>query len=139
MIPKKASNFILPTAKATDSSEELVKAVTSFYWTEVRKSLIEMRGHNIFVEGLGTFRVKHWKIPEVEAKYAGMLGRYQEMAETNKLTFQRFAIKKEIEIRLERVQRLQKMIDADKIKKEQVKQKRDESTTKDLPGQEENN
>ena len=126
MIPKKPEDLFLPTAKETDSSEDLVKAVISFYWSEVRSAIVQMKGHQIIVEGLGTFKVKAQKVPELAAHYTSMLARYNELKNENKMTFQRFSIMKEIELRLNRVNKLQAMIDEDQCKKQIVKSKRNE-------------
>lgn len=121
MNPKKAKQFIKPVAIATDSSEELVSDLINFYWSNIRKSLSELKGTDIIVDGLGTFKIKDWKVNEIEEKYKKMLSRYNIDGEQTKLTFQRFAIKKEIETRLLKIEEMQKMISEEKLKQKQIK------------------
>jgi hypothetical protein len=62
--PKKAKELIKPTAEITSHSEDLVNAIISFYWGEVRKSLSSLKHSRIHLTNLGDFKVKHWKIDE---------------------------------------------------------------------------
>jgi nucleoid DNA-binding protein len=62
--PKKAKELIKPTAEKTLFNEDLVNAVISFYWTEVRKSLSTLKHSRIHITNLGNFTVKHWKIDD---------------------------------------------------------------------------
>ena len=100
MIPKKPKELIAPTCAVTDSDEDLVEAFTSFYWTEVRATLVEMRASNIHIDGLGIFGVKRSKLPEFQDKYIAMLQKYEKLKEENRMTFQRFTIMKDLEARL---------------------------------------
>lgn len=129
MVPRKTVELIKPTAEATNVSIELVQDLLSFYWIEVRKAIIEMRGHNIFVDSLGTFRMKFWKVPEVIEKYERMIAYYEKKQVENKISFQRFAIMKELQIRLERVNSVHVLIKQDLVKKQEVKEKRKCSKT----------
>ena len=136
MVPKKTKDFIAPTAEATGVSEDLVKDLVGFYWGEVRKALVDMKGPIIVVEAIGTFQVKHWKIPELIAKYDKYLAKYKGLAQENKLDFRQFAIQKEIELKKEKAVKLKEMVDIDAERKKLVKQKRDEyisKNQKDLP------
>ena len=140
MVPKKTKDFIAPTAEATGVSEDLVKDLVGFYWGEVRKALVDMKGPIIVVEAIGTFQVKHWKIPELIAKYDKYLAKYKGLAQENKLDFRQFAIQKEIELKKEKAVKLKEMVDIDAERKKLVKQKRDEYISKNqtnLPEQEE--
>jgi len=140
LVPKKTKDFIAPTAEATGVSEDLVKDLVGFYWGEVRKALVDMKGPIIVVEAIGTFQVKHWKIPELIAKYDKYLAKYKGLAQENKLDFRQFAIQKEIELKKEKAVKLKEMVDIDAERKKLVKQKRDEYISKNqtnLPEQEE--
>jgi len=123
--PKKPSDIFPIVAEATGAKEQLVEDIVSFYWKEVRDTLVNCKSHNVFIDGLGTFKAKPWKLPEVILKYERMVKKYQELITgENKLTLQKFSILKDYEEKLEKLYELRKMIDADKDKKEQVKQKR---------------
>lgn len=136
MNPKKPDDIFPIVAEATENPKELVEAIVSFYWKEVRDTLINCKSHNVFIDGLGTFRAKPWKLPEVILKYERMVKKYQDLISgENKMTIQKFSILKDYEEKLERLHELQKMIDADKDKKEQVKQKRYAEENKNNLGQ----
>jgi nucleoid DNA-binding protein len=62
--PKKAKILIPDVASATGYSEDLIEAVTSFYWQEVRKSLSSLKHQRIHITNLGDFVIKHWKIDQ---------------------------------------------------------------------------
>ena len=64
MNPKKAKDLIKPTAEITLHSEDLINAVVSFYWAEVRKSLSGLKHSRIHITNLGDFTIKHWKIED---------------------------------------------------------------------------
>ena len=129
MVPKKSREFIKPTAQITETDPELVQDFTDFYWKEVRKALVEMKAHNIYVDSLGTFKVKTWKLQETREKYSEMINRYKPTQETGEISFQKFSIMKDLQSRVDRIQELEKMIQADEDKKQQVKNKRNESKT----------
>jgi len=137
--PKKPSDLFSIVAQAADAKEQLVEAIVSFYWKEVRDNLVNCKSHNVFINGLGTFKAKPWKLPEVILKYEKMVKKYQELITgENKLTLQKFSILKDYEEKLEKLYKLRKMIDADKDKKDQVKQKRYAEKNKNNLGQPEN-
>lgn len=136
MNPKKSSDIFPIVAQAADAKEQLVEAIVSFYWKEIRDTLVNCKSHNVFIDGLGTFKAKPWKLPEVILKYERMVKKYQELITgENKLTLQKFSILKDYEEKLEKLYKLRKMIDADKDKKEQVKQKRHAEKNKNNLGQ----
>ena len=64
MNPKKAKDLIKPTSEITLHSEDLINAVVSFYWAEVRKSLSGLKHSRIHITNLGDFTIKHWKIED---------------------------------------------------------------------------
>lgn len=124
MNPKKASELIKPTAELTGVSEQLVNDITSFYWKDLRKALVNLTYPKIRVDSLGVFNTKHWKIQEVEDKYNTYINKLKEHQEKNQMTFQRFAILKDVELKLSKITELKVMIEDQLIKKEQVKEKR---------------
>ena len=132
MNPKKANKLIKPAAEATNCNETLVQDLVEFYWADVRKALVEMKSHNIFIQNLGTFKIKSWKLSEAREKYETMIKYYEERQITNKMTFQRFSILKDKQSKLDCINKVQKMVDDDKIKKQQIKQKRNGITKTNL-------
>ena len=125
MNPKKPNDIFPIVAEATGTQKKLVEDIVSFYWKEVRDTIVNCKSHNVFIDGLGTFKAKPWKLPEVILKYERMVNKYRDLITgENKMTLQKFSILKDCEEKLEKLYELRNMIEADKDKKEQVKQKR---------------
>lgn len=118
MIPKKSKELIKSTAQQLGISEELVDAVKSFYWKEVRKSISDLKYHSIFVENLGTFKVKPWKLPEILQKYNNYLN------SIDATTFKRMEFKVDMEGRIEKIKILLELLNEESEKKQSVKDKR---------------
>lgn len=64
MTPRKATSLIPEVAQEVGFSEDVVTAVTSYYWREVRKQLSSLSHSIVHITNLGDFVVKHWKIDE---------------------------------------------------------------------------
>ena len=104
MNPRKPSYFLKLTAEQLGVSEELVKDIIDMYWEDVRKALSELKHHSIYVVGLGTFKIKHWKLDEKKVEYCRML------ASNNGNSFKKMAMKTELEERVEKFMVLQEML-----------------------------
>ncbi len=124
MIPKKADTLIKPTASATNTDPQLVEDLISFFWGDVRKALVDLKSHNIYVESFGTFRLKTWKLAETEENLCNLINHYTKLQESEKMTFQRFSILKELQDRHQKIQAVKEMIAKDLIKKQEVIDKR---------------
>lgn len=77
---------------------------------------MDLRSHNIYIESFGTFVVKSWKLPEVENKLCQLIAHYNELQESKKMTFQRFSILKDLQLRLDKINAVKEMIAKDLIK-----------------------
>ena len=64
MKPKKSKEIIPIVAESLNISEQMVSDVTSFYWSEIRKSLSSLKHARVHVTNLGDFTIKHWKIDD---------------------------------------------------------------------------
>lgn len=128
MVPKKASTHIKPTAEEMKVTENLVEDVVSFYWSNVRTSLVDLEEPNINIDALGIFKIKTWKIEEVRNKYQVMIDAYKKRADIYRLGFQRFAIMKDLERWVIKINNVQKLIDEETLKKNNIKLKRNEQT-----------
>jgi len=126
LIPKKPKELFAPTSAVTGHSEELIEAITSFYWTEVRATLVDMRAPNVHIEGLGVFAVKKTKLSLLHEKYTTMLKKYEKLKEENRMTFQRFTIMKDIEVRIAKVEKLQDAVDKENLRKQEAQKKRED-------------
>lgn len=122
MNPKKSEHII---ALMDEPDKQLISTLISYYWKDMRKTLSGCVSNNIIIEGLGTFKAKPWKLPEVIKKTECIVAKYKNIVETQvPVTYRVFSILKEYEEKLEKLKALQGLIDEDKLKKEQIKQKR---------------
>lgn len=62
--PRKSKTLLPEVAKEVNMSEDIVKAITDFYWQEVRKSLTGLKHARVHVTNLGDFAFKSWKLDE---------------------------------------------------------------------------
>lgn len=125
MNPKKAKEFIKPTAQQLQLDEEFVKDLVEFFYKKLRLNLQKLNCHNIYVSKLGTFSAKSWRIDDVieemERKYAGIAPN----------SIRKFEIRKEYEYLLNNAKMIKQMMEAENNKKKEIKQKRkDEEATK---------
>lgn len=129
MLPKKSKDFYAATALELGISEDLVKDAVEMYWSEVRKALTEMKHITITVTNIGRFIPKEKKLRETLAKYE----RIFKANDGN--TFRKMAIKNEVSLRIQKIEKVLSMIEQNKIKKQLVKVKRDEYVKQDLEEQ----
>lgn len=118
--PKKPKECVKQTAEALSVDEGLVQDVVDFYWKEIRKALSDLRGPRIEIANFGTFRIKGWKLQEAKDEYQKILAKHN----PEKMTFQRHAMRTEVEQRMEQISRMQKMVEEDASRKKQIKEKR---------------
>jgi nucleoid DNA-binding protein len=65
--PLKTKELFPKIAEDTNCTEDEVRAVADFFWSEVRQSLSELSDIRIHLVNLGDFTIKHWLIDkEVE-------------------------------------------------------------------------
>lgn len=121
MVPKRARDLYKIVAERLGISEDLAKDAVEFYWSEVRKALTEMRYHAIYIDNLGTFKAKEARLQEAVEKYQRM------HSHNDGSTFRKMSMKKDHELRITKITNLLALIDADRIKKQSVKNKRNEA------------
>ena len=122
MLPKSSRHFLQPTAEELGHDVQVIDDVTGFFYTEVRKALTEMRGPVVQVPNLGSFKAKPGELPKLQHKYE------KHLAVLQPETFNQMATKKDIEIRLQRVKSLLKMIADEKARHKEFLKKKYEST-----------
>lgn len=124
MLPKNSKHFIKPTADELDCSPELVDDAVSFFYSELRKNLIDMTGPNIQIENLGSFKAKPNELPKLVVKYKTHLDVLKPE------TFNQMKLQKELETKLEKVLGLQKQINSEKFRKTKFNQAKNERKLK---------
>jgi len=125
MRPKKAKEFIKPTALNMNLSESMVEDVISFYWSAIQKALSNIESASVTVAGLGIFKVRVKKIKKLQARYT----KYLENTDLESMTFNKHSVKKLAEFKLERLSIIEKDLEKERKKKEEVKLKRAEYVT----------
>jgi nucleoid DNA-binding protein len=125
--PKKAKELVEPAAEKLELSIEYVQDVIDFYWKEVRKSLSELRSPRVVVANFGSFQVKTSKIAEQKKKYEDQFNSYK----PEDMTFQKHKIKDDIELKLNRINKIIEAVESDSIRKKQIREKRYAEETND--------
>ena len=127
MIPKNHKQFIESTSEKTGHNKILVSDVVGFYYSEVRKALNEMESVNIKVHCLGTFKVKEKQLIKLKLRLKGHLDALQDPE-----TFNQMRIKKEVEERYDKVEKLSGMLMSEKIRKRIHREERNGKTEGNL-------
>lgn len=127
MIPKSHKIFIKPTADETGFSEVLVSDVVGFYYSELRRLLNDIDSVSIKIEKLGTFKVKPKEIRRLRARLSTHLNALKDPE-----TFNQMRIKKDLEDKLQKIDRISKIIKEEYERKQQIKEKRNEKDKGDL-------
>ena len=132
MTPTKHQVIIEETAKQLDIDINLVQDITSFYWSKVRKSLSNLDAAAINIEGLGKMYIKPLTLKKVTEKYKAIL------KNTNPKYFNNVQKIKDLEIRVERLDKVAIMLEEQNNKRNLVKTKRYEKDNKNLENPETN-
>lgn len=127
MIPKSHKQFIEPTAEDTGLNKMLVEDVVGFYYSEVRKMLNDMESINIKIIGLGTFKVKEKQLIKLKLRLKGHLEALKDPE-----TFNQMRIKKEIETKYAKVEKISAMLISEKLRKRNHREERNGNTEEHL-------
>lgn len=120
MRPKKAKEFIKPTALKMDLSESMIEDIVSFYWSAIQKALSNIESASVTVASLGIFKVRIKNIKKLQARYT----KYLENTNIESMTFNKHSVKKIAEFKLERITIIEKELEEQRKKKEEIKLKR---------------
>jgi hypothetical protein len=118
MVPKKYQKVIEPTAQQLNLPVDLVDSFVRFYYKELRMTLSGLIAPTINVEGLGQFRVKHWKLDEFEKS----LRKGTDMVDVMKFTG--FDRKATLETKIEQIKKIRDLVAADEQRRDEHKIKR---------------
>lgn len=124
--PKKTKELCKLTSEELGLSEELVRDVVDMYWKEIHHAISDMIHPFILVHGLGTFKVKEWKLQESLEKYERLL------INNDGDTFQRMAIRYELIARIEKIKRTQEEFAKHNDKKKHKKKEKDDRIKKNM-------
>lgn len=136
MNPKKSKEFIPTVADELNISQKLVEDMLTYYWKDVKQSMLKGLSPNIVLQGFGTFKARPWKLPDTLAKYERIYNKYKTLTDNPETaSFQKFTILKETEQRLEILNNLQEMINQESNKQKDIKHKRYVEKNKDNMGE----
>lgn len=127
MIPKSHKIFIKPTADELSLPEGLVDDVVGFFYADVRKSLNDLKSLNIKIDNLGTFKIKPTELNKLKDKLEGHLKALEEPE-----TFNQMKVKKELEIRYDKVKKVHSLIESEKERKKEHKKTKHEKNKRNL-------
>lgn len=127
MIPKKPIILYKQVAEDLNQSESLVDTFMTFYYKEVRKLLSDLSYTKINIDGLGQLVVKERTIDGLINKYDARVNK------TTTNTFSNYFDKKNLEVKLEKMNRIKVVLQQEKQLKEKfLKDKADGKAGKDL-------
>lgn len=119
MLPKKSKDIIPLVAKEFNLTEDEVSEIVDIYWKEIRKALTETKAPRVMVNWFGTFRVKERELSKIKELHQSFLNKQ----DPESMTFNKHHWRVEIEKRLENLDKLIAIVESDKIRKREIKQK----------------
>ena len=126
MNPRKYKVLIEKTAKEMDIDVVLVQDITSFYWSRLRKALLNLEHPTINIEGLGRLTIRPIKLKDTTTEYKAIL------QHINPKYFHNVHRIKDLEIKIEKLENMSLMLSKQEDNKLNVKTKRVEyEKTKD--------
>lgn len=124
MLPKKAKEFKKSVAEDLNLSEELVEDVLDFYWEKIRKMITTIDENSIEILNIGTFKLKTWKLDETIEMYKAIIKRLEG-------SFGKYAVKREYEQRLEKLEKARDRASEEKGRLTKIKEERNAEKNKD--------
>lgn len=132
MNPKKASELIPVVAEKLGKDAKFVEDLIEFYWKSVRGAISEYKHPYLYLNGLGTFRIKPWKLPLVITKYENTINKYKsKITDGDKVNFMQFSILKEKEQTLAKLLEMKQIIEQEEQEKKSIKEQRHAEKIKD--------
>lgn len=130
MLPKNSKHYIVPTAEELGKDTQLVADAVSFYYSTVRKALVDLKHMNIQVENIGQFKVKRGEVPKLINKYE------KHLIVITKDTFSQMQLRKETELKLEKAKILNQLIEDERNRRKAFYKKKKDGFEKDMGEQE---
>lgn len=72
MRPKKCKDLYQEVSEQAEASLDEVRAVSEFFWSEVRDALVNLSDVKVHLTNLGDFTIKHWLIDKEIKKCQAM-------------------------------------------------------------------
>lgn len=116
MTPTKAKKLIPKTAELTGFSEEIVNILVSFYYKQLREKLSYLQYPAIQVEGFGNFYIKEKALERTHQRYL----RFENGLNNKPEGPRKESMSRDIVVQLERFERIKKLLEERKQKKEFV-------------------
>ena len=120
----------MPTAEELGKDTQLVADAVSFYYSTVRKALVDLKHMNIQVENIGQFKVKRGEVPKLINKYE------KHLSVITKDTFSQMQLRKETELKLEKAKILNQLIEDERNRRKAFYKKKKDGFEKDMGEQE---
>ena len=137
MNPKKPKVIIEKTAKEMELDETLVHDLTSFYWSRLRKALINLEYPIINIEGLGHLTIRPIKLNDITIEYKQIL------KHINPKYFQNFHRMKDLELKVDKLDKMALMLEKveklkidHKTKRSEYEKEKQNKSEEDLGDQE---
>ena len=127
MIPKSHKIFIKPTAEELSVSETLVEDVVEFFYSDVRRTLNELKSLNVKIDNLGTFKIKEKELSKLKSKLEGHLKALEDPE-----SFNQMRIRKDVKIKYDKISRVSELINAEKERKKEHKKTKYEKNKRNL-------
>ncbi len=100
MLPKSHKAFIKTVAQEQAIDENLVADVIGFFYSDLRKALVELRDVRLKIPNFGVFTVKKKELVKIKEKYE------QHLKVLKSETFNQVTLRKDIEVRLDAINRI---------------------------------
>jgi len=129
LIPKKVKDLTITTSEELNLPQGLVDDVVRFVWLSLRKEMSQLEAPAIYVDNLGTFKVRRDKLDITILKYNAFINK-----KNLPRTFQQHAIINDKKIRLNKLINFKSHLDEERTRRKTLKITKNEKPNGDLEG-----
>jgi len=123
MNPKKANKLYKPVAEELQVDETLVEDLVEFMYKNVRQNLTGLTHPRINLEGLGHFTARPFSVKK------GIERAQKVLSNHDTSTFSAYHNKKQLDVKVKALIKLEEMINAEEERKQQFKTKKNETNS----------
>ena len=123
MNPKKANKLYKPVAEELQVDETLVEDLVEFMYKNVRQNLTGLTHPRINLEGLGHFTARPFSVRK------GIERAQKVLSNHDTSTFSAYHNKKQLDVKVKALIKLEEMINAEEERKQQFKTKKNETNS----------